>query len=72
MRRIDNLLAEFGQSHQNPLNKVIYWVCIPLFFFNLVCLIWPIPPGPLNDLYSYKTAAFANWATLSLVLILLY
>ncbi|MFN4957023.1 MAG: Mpo1-like protein, partial [Cyclobacteriaceae bacterium] len=33
MRRIDELLAEYGESHQNATNKAIHWICVPLIFF---------------------------------------
>ncbi len=29
-RRIDVLLAEYGESHQNPTNKAIHWIAVPV------------------------------------------
>ena len=72
MRRIDALLSEYGESHQNSLNKTIHWICVPLIFFSILCLIWSIPPGPLDDLFGGTVADFANWATLLLMITLLY
>lgn len=72
MRRIDALLAEYGESHRNSFNKTIHWICVPLIFFSLVCLLWSIPPGPLSDLIGGTAAAFANWATLLLLITLMY
>jgi uncharacterized membrane protein YGL010W len=72
MRKIDALLSEYGQSHQNATNKTIHWICVPLIFFSLVCLLWSIPPGPLAELFSGPAAAFANWASLLLLITLLY
>lgn len=42
-RKIDLLLQEYGESHQNKLNKAIHWVCIPLIMYSLVGLLWSIP-----------------------------
>ena len=42
-RKIDLLLQEYGESHQNNLNKAIHWVCIPLIMYSLVGLLWSIP-----------------------------
>lgn len=72
MRKIDALLSEYGQSHQNATNKTIHWICVPLIFFSLVCLFWSIPAGPLAELFSGPAAAFANWASLLLLLTLVY
>lgn len=72
MRTIDALLNEYGQSHKNPTNKLIHWICVPLIFFSIVCLFWSIPAGPLDDAFSGTAAAFANWATLALLLTLVY
>lgn len=72
MRKIDALLAEYGESHRNDFNKTVHWICVPLIFFSIVCLIWSIPSGPLNDPFSGTTAEFANWATLLLLITLVY
>jgi uncharacterized membrane protein YGL010W len=29
MRQIDKLLDEYGESHRNPVNKLIHWICVP-------------------------------------------
>lgn len=70
MRRIDQLLSEYGESHQNATNKSIHWVCVPLIFFSVVGLIWSIPNGILHQLLG--VGAFVNWATVVLVVVLIY
>ncbi|HEV2213402.1 MAG TPA: Mpo1-like protein, partial [Gammaproteobacteria bacterium] len=30
MRTIQSWLDEYGESHRNPVNKKIHWVCVPL------------------------------------------
>ena len=72
MRKIDQLLAEYGVNHQNPTNKTIHWVCVPLIFLSIVGLIWSIPQGFLANLAGPPLSTFINWATLALVLVLLY
>lgn len=72
MRKIDKLLAEYGESHQNETNKAIHWICVPLIFFSIVGLIWSIPHHSLNALIPITPTAFVNWATLILLLVLIY
>lgn len=71
MRKIDQLLAEYGLSHQNPTNKTIHWICVPAIFFSIVGLLYCIPPGPLSGL-KFLLGSFANWATLTLIVVLFY
>lgn len=66
MRPVDALLNEYGESHRNPQNKLIHWVCVPLIFFSTVGLVWSIPAGPLAGLISGPAGEYLNWATLLL------
>ncbi|HEX7014979.1 MAG TPA: Mpo1-like protein, partial [Cyclobacteriaceae bacterium] len=45
MRKIDQLLEEYGNSHKDETNKTIHWVCVPLIFFSIVGLLASIPSG---------------------------
>ncbi|MEQ9186986.1 MAG: DUF962 domain-containing protein [Cryomorphaceae bacterium] len=33
MRIAVEWFQEYGESRQNPTNKLIYWVCVPMIFF---------------------------------------
>ncbi|QDH81583.1 DUF962 domain-containing protein [Echinicola soli] len=71
MRKIDQLLEEYGVSHQNQTNKMIHWFCVPAIFFSVVGLIYSIPAGSISFLQDY-IGAFANWATIVLAVVLFY
>jgi len=43
MKDIQQWLDEYGESHQNPVNKKIHWVCVPLIMISLLALISLIP-----------------------------
>ena len=46
MAKIDELLSEYGESHQDASNKRIHWICVPLIMFSLLGLLYSIPfPG---------------------------
>ncbi|UCS91886.1 DUF962 domain-containing protein [Echinicola marina] len=70
-RKIDQLLQEYGKSHQHPTNKMIHWICVPAIFFSIVGMIFSIPVGPIDFLIDYL-GPFANWATFALILVLCY
>jgi uncharacterized membrane protein YGL010W len=40
MRQIDKLLSEYGESHQNPTNKLVHWICVPIIFWSITALLW--------------------------------
>jgi uncharacterized membrane protein YGL010W len=42
MRKIEEWLSEYGESHQNPTNKIIHFICVPLIFFSIVGLLHTI------------------------------
>jgi uncharacterized membrane protein YGL010W len=71
MRKIDELLAEYGESHQNATNKTIHWICVPLIFFSIVGLIASIPSSVVQKFLG-EGNPYANWATVALILVLLY
>ena len=71
MRKIDQLLAEYGESHRNATNKTIHWVCVPLIFFSIMGLIASIPPGIVQKLLG-EGNPYANWATVALLLAIAY
>jgi uncharacterized membrane protein YGL010W len=70
MRRIDELLEEYGESHRNSTNKTIHWICVPLIFFSVVGLIASIPSDYVQRLSEGNP--YANWATIVMVLVLIY
>jgi len=40
---IQDWFDKYGESHQNPFNKAIHWICIPSIFFSLIGLLSLIP-----------------------------
>lgn len=71
MRKIDRLLNEYGLSHQNQTNKLIHWICVPAIFFSFVGLIYSIPSGIIYNSVPFLEG-FANWATIVLLIVLVY
>lgn len=42
MKSIEQWLAEYGESHKNPINKKIHWICVPTIFFSFVGIFYGI------------------------------
>lgn len=71
MRKIDQLLSEYGESHKNETNKAIHWLCVPLIFFSIVGLIASIPAAPVQRVLGDGNP-YANWAGVVLILVIVY
>lgn len=71
MRKIDQLLSEYGESHQDQTNKIIHWICVPLIFFSIVGLIASIPAEGVRQFLG-ENSPYANWAAVALILVLIY
>ena len=66
-RRIDVLLAEYGESHRNPTNKAIHWIAVPVIAWSVIAILWVLPtPG------FFDASPYLNWATIVCATAVLY
>ena len=63
-RRVDQLLAHYGESHRNPRNERIHFVAIPLIMLSLVGLIYAAHPMAA---ILFMAASMVYYLRLSLV-----
>ncbi len=61
-RRVDQLLAHYGLSHENPLNERIHFVAIPLIMLSLLGLLSSLHPYAA---YAFVLASLVYYARLS-------
>ena len=68
MRPIQDWLDEYGESHRNPTNKLIHWICVPLIVLSLVGLLWSLPvPETFSDI-----SPALNWGTMFVMAAIVY
>lgn len=68
MAGIEKWLDDYGQSHQNPVNKAFHWICVPAIVFSLIGLMWSLPvPRVFTEISS-----ILNWGTLFLMASIVY
>ena len=71
MRPIQSLLDEYGDSHQNPVNKAVHWICVPAIVISLLGLLWSIPVPS----FFYQVALgpiTLNWAIIFMAFAMIY
>ena len=66
-RKVDQLLAHYGESHRNPRNEVIHFVAIPLIMLSLLGLLSALHPWVA---YAFVAASMVYYARLSAVFLL--
>ncbi len=54
MNSVQDWLDAYGESHQNPLNKKIHWICVPLIMLSLLGLLWPIQFTSIFDSHLFN------------------
>jgi uncharacterized membrane protein YGL010W len=67
VRKVDQLLAHYGESHRNPRNEVIHFVAIPLIMLSLLGLLSALHPWVA---YAFVAASMVYYARLSAVFLL--
>lgn len=50
---------EYSESHRNPTNKWLHWICVPVIVLSVVGLLWALPvPAAFRDV-----SPLLNWGT---------
>jgi uncharacterized membrane protein YGL010W len=44
MNRIDPLFDRYAESHRDPTNKTIHWICVPLILWSGLAALWAWTP----------------------------
>ncbi|MBO9515252.1 MAG: DUF962 domain-containing protein [Variovorax sp.] len=60
-RKVDRLLAHYGESHRHPTNEAIHMVAIPAIMLSIVGLLFALHPAVA---YIFVAASLVYYATL--------
>ena len=63
-RKVDQLLAHYGESHRNPKNELIHFIAIPAIMFSILGMLYSLHPYAA---YAFVGASMVYYARLSLV-----
>jgi len=72
MKTIHDWFEEYGVSHQNKINKLIHWICIPLIFWSIIALLSIIPHSYLDVFENPLLNGLMHWGTVVIILGLLF
>ena len=68
LRRVDSLLAHYGESHRNPTNELIHFAAIPLIMWSIVGLLFALHPWVA---YAFLAASLVYYLRLGSPLMVL-
>ena len=68
LRRVDSLLAHYGESHRNPINELIHFAAIPLIMWSIVGLLFALHPWVA---YAFLAASLVYYLRLGSPLMVL-
>ena len=71
-KSIQQWFDEYGESHQNPTNKTIHWICIPLIFWSIIGLLACIPHDYLQIANAGWALPYMHWGSVVIALGLLF
>lgn len=65
MKTLNVWLDEYSESHRNPVNKNIHWICVPVIYFSVFGGLYALHPWAA---WGALAVALAFYAPLSLSL----
>ena len=72
MNTIHDWFDAYGESHQNHINKIIHWVCIPMIFWSIIALLSLIPHSYLDVFNNEILNHLSHWGTFIIFLGLIF
>jgi uncharacterized membrane protein YGL010W len=63
----DHWFSEYGESHQNGVNKLLHWICVPLIAACVIALLWDVPTPAFIE-----RVPLVNWSTLLVAAALIF
>ena len=67
MRKVDELFLRYGESHRNPKNEAIHWVCVPLITWSVLAALWALSPAAAYVGIGIALALYA-WLSVQIAL----
>ncbi len=67
-RDIHQWIRDYGVSHQNPTNKKIHWLCVPIIMFTLLGLLSMVKFFGINLAYGLIAIALIFYIRLSITI----
>ena len=71
-KSINQWFSEYGESHQNPINKRFHFICVPTIFFSLVGLLYLVSLDFISPNINSGQNIFFNLAGLVIILIFIF
>lgn len=71
-RPVDQYFDHLDANFQDPTNRMIQIIFLPLFFFGLMGMIWMIPFPQFDFLVKLGWHTFLNWGSFFIAIVIYY
>jgi hypothetical protein len=71
-RPVDQYFEDLSINFQDPTNRIVQIIFLPLLFFGLMGLIWMIPFPQFDFLVKLGWHTFLNWGSFFIAILLYY
>ncbi len=76
MRTLVQWFDEYGESHRNPTNKLIHYICVPAITFSVLGLLWACHPfiallAIAGSLYFYSRLSMPLTGVMAMAMVLM-
>jgi len=72
LRPVDKYFAELDANFQDPTNRLIQAIFLPLLFFGIMGCIWMIPFPQFEFLVKLNWHTFLNWGSFFIAIVIYY
>lgn len=71
-RDVDVYFETFDKQYQHPVNRIIQYFALPIFWFAFLGLVWMIPFPEIDFLKQWGYDTFLNWGSFFIAGIIYY
>lgn len=64
-RTMRQWLDAYGESHRNPVNKLVHWICVPTIFFSILGLLYLVRTPALPMVGEHLVLAMVSLLVLA-------
>ncbi|WP_294184507.1 hypothetical protein [uncultured Sphingobacterium sp.] len=72
LRPVDKYFAELDANFQDPTNRLIQAIFLPLLYFGIMGAIWMIPFPQFEFLVKLNWHTFLNWGSFFIAIVIYY
>lgn len=67
MKSGDTWIADYSESHRNPVNKRLHFICVPAIMWTVIAFFWLLPVPQ-----AFQFSEYLNWSSIFILASLVF